>query len=264
MKVTFDTNTFDKAVRPALYAKDPHNALFVKIHEAIKSGQVEGFICDTMITLEGIKVDDRASVFGSTSLNTTRRSDEKGSTIQLTLRMDQSLRQPVHPKQAERFAAAVDFGIKLLGAPRIGMPRVELPDGDPYAVETEAALAARIDRFHDLGRAIEQRELGSIPAKKVAQRFAARAAPSNPWFKILGAARDIHETREVARAVAEWPDGDSIAAHYGYANDVFCTGDEAGSGRPSILDSANRAWLESTYGIRFATLQGLAAAIDPG
>lgn len=258
MNVTFDTNTFDKVVRP--YAKDPENPLFVKIHEAIKLRHIEGFICDSMITLEGIKADDRAKVFGSTLLASKITSDGNSSKIQLDLKMEQPLRRPLHPKQAERFAAALDFGIKLIGAPRIGMPRVEAPNGDPYAVETEAALSVRLDRFHNIAEAIEQRGLGSIPAQQLAKRFAGRNPPSNPWFKILGASQDIHETREVARAVAEWADGDSIAAHYGYANDIFCTGDEAGSGHLSILDSVNRAWL-STYGIRFATLQGLAAAL---
>jgi hypothetical protein len=262
MRVTFDTNTFDKAVRPLLYPKDPDNSLFVKIHEAIKRCRIEGFICDSMITLEGIKADDRAKVFGSTSLNSKITPDEVSSVIRVDLKMEQPLRQPLHPKQAERFAAALDLGIKLIGAPRAGMPRLGNHNGDdPYAVETEDALSTRISRFHDIAEAIERRGLGSVPAKRLALNFAGRAAPSNPWFKILGTVQDIHESREVARAIAEWADGDSIAAHYGYGNDVFCTGDEAKSGNISIFDSANRAWLANTYGIRFATLKELAAAL---
>src|SRR5260370_10139938 len=227
MKVTFDTNTLDKAVRPGTYPKDPANMHFVKVHEAIKFGQIEGFICDTMITLEGIKRDDRAKVFGSTALRKNISSDDASSTIHINLKMEQSLREPLHPKQAERFVAALDLGLRLIGAPRIGMPRVEGPNGNPYAIETEAALSARIDRFHDIAEAIEKRGLGSVPATLLAQRFAGRAAPSTLWFKCLGTARDIHETREVARAIAEWADADSVPAHYGYPNDAFCTGAQA-------------------------------------
>ena len=83
----------------------------------------------------------------------------------------------------------------------------------------------------------------------------------SPWFKALGAAPDIHETREVARAIAEWSDGDSIAAHYGYGNDIFCTGDKARPGRPSILDAANRAWLMTEFGVRFCTIRELASLL---
>jgi hypothetical protein len=31
IKVTFDTNTFDMATRPQVYAKDPNHADFVKV-----------------------------------------------------------------------------------------------------------------------------------------------------------------------------------------------------------------------------------------
>jgi hypothetical protein len=52
-----------------------------------------------------------------------------------------------------------------------------------------------------------------------------------------------------------------IAAHYGYGNDFFCTGDEARPGHPSILDAANRAWLTADFGVRFCTIPELAARL---
>ncbi len=54
MRVTFDTNALDKAVRPGRHPKDPNQPLFQKVHEALKSTVIEGFVCETMITLEGI------------------------------------------------------------------------------------------------------------------------------------------------------------------------------------------------------------------
>lgn len=241
LKVTFDTNTFDKVVRPHVYAKDPLNHQFVKIHRAIKEGQIAAFICDTMVTLEGIKVDDRADVFGSTTLASTM-SVENPETIRVNLAVQQPLRKDLHPKQAERFAAALALGVRLLGAPRAGMPRVEVPGANPYAPETPDQLATRLDRFHEIAAAIEERGLGNVPAKQLAERLACTAGMTSAWFKILDKARDVHEIREVARAIAEWADGDSIAAHFSYGNDIFCTGDEALPGRPSILDAHNRAW----------------------
>jgi len=36
LTVTFDTNTFDKAVRPFVYSKDPAHEEFLLVHEALK------------------------------------------------------------------------------------------------------------------------------------------------------------------------------------------------------------------------------------
>ncbi len=82
----------------------------------------------------------------------------------------------------------------------------------------------------------------------------------------LGSAKDVHEKHEVARAVAEWADADSIAAHYAYRNDFFCTLDSAKAetkrGDPAISDADNRAWLSENFGIRFVTLIRLAELIN--
>jgi hypothetical protein len=260
-KVTFDTNSFDKAARPHVYTKDPDHTHFARVNGAIKDGRVTGFICETGVTLEGIKVDDRAKVFGSTTLATNMSAEENSSIIRVNMKMEQPLRSELRPKQVERFAAALDLGMRLLGAPRTGIPHVEMPNCNPYAKETEAELSSRLERYFQIAEAIEQRGLGSVRAGQLAQRLASRAGATVPWFKVLGAVQDIHETREVARAIAEWADADSIAAHYGYGNDMFCTRDEARHGHPSILDSDNRKWLSETFGIRFVDLRELAALL---
>ena len=261
LPVTFDTNAFDKIVRPSVYAKDPDYRDFLTIHNASKRGDLLGFVSETMITLEGIGRDQRAVVFGDTNLS--RRTEQVSEdTIVTTLTTEQMSRQSLHPKQAERFVAAFDLGIRLLGAPRIGMPRVE---GDFYAFEASTALSERLDRFFNIMRAIEARGLGLPRAKEIADRWADRAEPNEPWYRVLGKAKDIHEKREVARAVAEWADADSIGAHYAYRNEIFCTLDmaagEGARGDAAILDDGNREWLSSTFGIRFASLKDLAKEV---
>ncbi len=79
--------------------------------------------------------------------------------------------------------------------------------------------------------------------------------------KAGGRAEDIEE-KEFARAVAEWADGDSVAAHVSYTNDVFCTEDQGRSaGGKSIFNEENRRWLSLTYDVRFATVAELANQI---
>jgi hypothetical protein len=257
-RTTFDTNTLEKVVRPHLHAKDPGYSHFLAVHEALKGGDLFGFVSETTITLEGIGRVQRGDVFGSTTL---RRSTELVTEEQLnvTLSAEQVARQPLHPLQAERFVEAFNLGIRLLGAPRVAMPRVE---GDFYAKENPSNLNERLDRFYKIMREIEARELGFPRASELANRWTGRGKPNDPWYTVLGTAKDIHETRLVARAIAEWSDADSIGAHYAYNNDVFCTLDmasgEAARGHAAILDANNRAWLSSTYGIKFATIEDVA------
>ena len=262
LRVTFDTNTFDKVVRPNVYARDPNHADFVAIHEALKRGDLLGFISETIITFEGIGKDQRASVFGNTELR-SRTQQVSDDTFVITMTPEQAARPPVHPKQAERFVAAFDLGFRLLmGAPRIGKLSVK---GDFYVSETPEALMQRLDRCVSILRAIEERGLGYPRVEEIANRWADRAAPNEPWYRILGLAKDIHETREVARAVAEWSDADSICAHYGYGNDLFCTLDVAAGerkrGDTAVLDTDNRQWLSSNFGISFASLVEVAALV---
>ena len=154
------------------------------------------------------------------------------------------------------------MGITLLGTPRIGMPRAEERF---YATEDPAALGERLGRFTSLLTQIESRGLGSARAKEIAVRLAGSGTFLGPWFTPLGAAKDIHEKREVARAVAEWADADSIAAHYAYGNDFFCTLDaakaETNRGDPAVFDADNRAWLTEKFGIQFVTLAQLAELV---
>jgi hypothetical protein len=54
----------------------------------------------------------------------------------------------------------------------------------------------------------------------------------------------------------------SVAAHYAYGNDIFCTLDggkaEERRGEPAVLDANNRDWLTEEFGIQFSTLGELA------
>ena len=67
-RVTFDTNVLDLACRPERFPKDPLQPLMKKVHDALASGQLEGFYSVTMLTIEGIMRQDRADVFAGTRI----------------------------------------------------------------------------------------------------------------------------------------------------------------------------------------------------
>ena len=60
-----------------------------------------------------------------------------------------------------------------------------------------------------------------------------------------------------AKACAEWADGELVANHIAYRNDVWCTNDLARAAGTSIFDPTNRAWLTAEFGVRFTTLEEL-------
>jgi len=262
MRVTFDTNTVDRVVRPARFPKDPRQPEYLKLHQAIVSSVIEPYFSETIITIEGVQRIDRAAVANSTRLESTRaepyQTDDGTLVVPVTFLVQHPLRQPLHPEVVARVNAALQLGFKALGAPRTGMVRIEDPDRKIYPQESEADLETRIHRYDDALRAIEQRGLGVATAKRLGNEYANRDGVNEVWFHSLKRAKDIHEERAVERAFAEWSDADSIAAHIGYGIDFFCTEDSGSSaGAPSIFDATNRAWLSTTYGVKFVTLSEL-------
>jgi hypothetical protein len=258
MRVTFDTNTVDKAVRPERSPKDSDQPLYFKVHEALKCGLIRGFVCETIVTLEGIQNTDRVTVFGSTTLFVDLR--EAGNSVQINMKAMQPARQALPEENARRLRAALALGVRVLAAPRIANVRIEDPDKKIYVQQDRAELAVRIDRCHDAARDIELRGCGTEPAKRVAAKIARRLNVTELWYKSLAKA-DAAEEQEFARAVREWADSDTAAAHIGYQNDILCTGDTGKAG-DSIFSEQNRAWLTEAYGVKFATINELAAMID--
>jgi hypothetical protein len=260
--ITFDTNTLDKAVRPDRHPKDPAQAEFQFVHEALKTGTLKGFVCETMVTLEGIGRADRAKVFGSTYLAPRHSEPEvqsDGSIVhRVRLETTQPARQPLHNENMRRISAALDLGVRVLAAPRIAMPKIDDAEKRVYVYEEdETALGARLDRFHDAARAIEERGFGTTPIVKIATRLAKKAGVTEPWYRSLTRASSAEE-KEIASALAEWADGDTIAAHIAYQINYLCTGDQARA-RISIFNPAQRTWLTQSFGVRFVTIAELAA-----
>jgi len=114
-----------------------------------------------------------------------------------------------------------------------------------------------MDRVNDMATEIARRRLGHAKAVALGREFVDCDDPDRPtlWFAGLLSASP-NKTR---RAIAEWADGDSIASHYGYGNDLFCSDDFGrNASGPSILDVDNRGWLTETFDIQFTTVAALA------
>jgi hypothetical protein len=172
MRITFDTNTFADVISPNSSQRPTGATDGAKVQEAVKNGSVDGFFCETLITLEGIKNADRSMVFGSTANNTIYRhgiADDGAGITYIDIRSEQLARRQLDHRQANQFLAAFDLGMKLLGAPRTGMVRVDDPDGHRYLPDSdEEELGRRLERYFDIASAIEARGLGCAQARTIA------------------------------------------------------------------------------------------------
>lgn len=252
MRVTFDTNVWQQVVTPSLAMKDSRYRAFLTIHEALRTKQIQGFICETVGTLEAITRAGRKGYFTSIKPSVKVKGDAQGSQVRLAINIGTNHDQ--HPGLPnvlrKRLELAFALGMRLMRAPRIAMP---LPASflnlsifaDEFDVPTSAA---RDNRWGDVVESIEQRGVG--PATMLSLGAKTGRKPN-----ALG-------EKEFARAVAEWADGDSVAAHVAYCNDIFCTEDQGKTAKGgSILDANNRSWLTLAYKVKFATISELAAGL---
>ena len=262
--------------------KDPKQTAYQKVHDALKAGRIRGVCSVTLLTIEGIIKADRAKVKAGARLE--QQPEQIGimknadmpdaarqivgtadvTTVKVELKAVEPDRQPLPAEFIRRVQAAKALGLRVLKCPpRIGAFRYTDPNGEFYVTDEEQGdLAVWIDKVHEVAAAIEARGVGFAQVKALGKQFAVGRKLGIVWFKALDGAIDIHGKRAVERAFSEWADGDSIASHVAYGIDVFCTGDQGNSNAgASILNTTNRQWLTTSYGVRFMTVEELAAIL---
>jgi hypothetical protein len=250
---TFDTCILDWIVKGRPEAR--------KIREAIVAGRVQAFYCETVVTLEGVQKKERREVFGRTRPLSRSSSTDK-NTINITIGIEH-YRPPLHAKHAKMIEDIEALGMRALRAPA-RMCGIRARDDQvtffkPHA--TVAQLVACMDKVNALATEIGRRGVGyAIPVKLgLEQLTPEEIAKPTLWF--AGLPR-VDGTKKVKQAIAEWADGDAVAAHYGFGIDLFCTRDRSrNTSGPSVLDENNRSWLQSEYGIKFVSLDELADII---
>jgi hypothetical protein len=260
LRVTFDTGALDDMLWPerAKQPTDPADA--TRVRAAVQAGVIQGFFSETLVTLEGIKNEDRVDVLGSTQLQSQSTSNGPNTTT-LSISVVQD-RKPLPPKFVRRIQAARNLRMRALMVPRLLVDGVCAKDDDGTLFEPPGDLGQFVAKATHLRSEIGARDIGHAVAVKLGLQLSARDGVSEWWFHGLKRAKDIQECRQVERAVAEWADGDSIASHYGYGIDLFCSKDfgKSASGS-SVLDCDNRKWLEEEFGIQFVTLAKLAGMV---
>jgi hypothetical protein len=162
-----------------------------------------------------------------------------------------------------RIKTARAIGMRgLIGPRRFGDGLVVRGFGeDSYeSYPSGAAFVASADTANALDAAIVARGLGRAQVIELAKFFSERDGADGEWWpQGLERTRSAAERKKVRLAVNEWADGEALAAHAGYGNDLFCTDDRGGDlGDRSILHPSHHAWLSETHGVIFVNVAELA------
>lgn len=254
IKVTFDTNVWRKVISPEDHSTDPFAEAYAIIHQAIKDQRVSPYVSETIFTLEAIEKKNRLDFLRKDKPNINFKeydTEDGGFGVTITIRPNDD----IHPGNNEYLRTylekALELGFKIVPIPRVG--GITNPDIEPFLYDMTD------DEFQIIGSvctAIEGREAGIFNAMEIGRIY-----DNDAPYVGLGKALDI-DNKKIAIAMAEWSDGDSVAAHIGIKGDYFCTNDRArGAGNKSILSQANLNWLQETYGFKAISPVDLAALL---
>ena len=98
------------------------------------------------------------------------------------------------------------------------------------------------DTSYKVAERISQLKAGIYHIEQIGSKY------DNSWFIGVGKAPDS-ENEKIEKAIAEWSDGDSVAAHIAIKGDYFCTKDVGKKGgKNSIFSKQNVAIIEKEYG----------------
>ncbi|CBA16124.1 hypothetical protein XALC_1625 [Xanthomonas albilineans GPE PC73] len=268
MSVTFDSNVWESiVVQDKLEVHHSANSLRA-IRDAIESKRIAPYILDSVVTLESLRKSHRKDFLGGIKIISRRQKEqvnfENGvNQIEITCNIisDYSHFPSLHPKLEDALGKARKLGFLFINVPRIAAMRLPYEWYKPQEA-TDSELSERLDRTFKAVESIESLGLGGYQI----QALGANIIKNNPSQRLqpyMIAAAEYAEEKELSDAVAEWVDGDAIAAHYGHGNDVFCTLDFGrNAGFKSVLHASRRDWLRESLGVLIATPDELANIIE--
>lgn len=260
IRVTFDSNVWRPIASPDRFPKEKAMTTFSRIRQAIIDKEVLACLSETMFTLEAVKKNNRKEFFANYRADITASPQivaDGRIAIDITIKPHLTNQPTNTPHLAAHLADALTIGFSLLrcGGRIGGLRNFDIQESS-FLDDKKVSLEERLETFLTCLTEIEQHGCGIKHAKDIGQKY---ARIGQPWYVGLGAAPDF-EDKAISKAIAEWADGDSVAAHIAYKNDYFCTRDVAkAAGTDSILSPQNRDWLTSQYGVKFVTPEQLVA-----
>jgi len=256
---TFDSNVWRPVVAPAALPKNPSARYFAALNDYVQRGILKGHLAEVIFDLEAVPVRRRPAYFGEYQPKIESQLIEERQNGEAHFRASIGPDKQNHPGNSsywkKHLEDALALGFSILATPRIATPKS--PDILPamYASRTNEEIAAQLERYSDVFETLNILGCGITQAKSLGDRY---RKDDTTWMDALDRAPE----HLVKKAIAEWSDGDSVAAHISYGLDFFCTLDLAvGAGGTSVFSPRNRVFLENKYGIRFVTPEQLCSIL---
>ena len=252
MKITFDSNVWRIISSPDKFPNEPSIEAFKTIRKAIDEKKIMPFLCETVFTLEAIKRKDRKGFFSNYKAN-INSSVEEGKNGELKLSFSMGPDKTAHPGNNNYLEShlndAIGIGFQIIKLPRIA--GIVNPDIEAHFYQHND-LSSYHDKVFKVAREIEQKEAGIFHIKELGKKY------NTHWTAGIAQA-PVSEEGNIAKAIAEWADDDSVACHIAVGGDYFCTRDTAKkAGDKSIFSESNLEWLKQEYGFRTISPEELA------
>ncbi|MBK8172738.1 MAG: hypothetical protein IPK60_20705 [Sandaracinaceae bacterium] len=244
-RVTFDSNVWRIVASPSQFPREPAIEQFRHINKLISQGKIRAFLSETLFNLESIPKAQRAAFLKSAvSRFRSNLSLSGDNRVLITVEAQHNPYPPQPSFVADHVRDAISLGFKLLHCYRIATPLNPIVNQDWYCEKSEASGEPLNERFGECVRFVEEMGCGRQWLVDIATKS---SNGTEPWQSGL-CRLDETEGDLVSKAVAEWADGDSIAAHWAYGNDFFCTRDTGKSaGHASVLAPSNLKKLRAKF-----------------
>ena len=197
------------------------------LYTALLQSKYEVFLSETVFTLEAVPKKDRLNFFQNIKTESLK----------------------INPYLSKALEETKQLGIKILRTPRIGMfQNDDLPDEVFYK---DADVHERMERIGKLSRHFDNAGFNRLV------NFVSGLNIGEPWQANMHKISEVH-AEDFARHVAEWADGDTAAACYGYNLDLICTHDgQSNMSSDAIFSLPNRQILSAEFGVQIKSADEL-------
>jgi hypothetical protein len=233
VKVTFDSNVWEPlVVEPSAYPE---------LREKILIGVISPYMTEISVSLESIQTSARQQFFRSYMPPTTWTAESIGASGEIhgkfTIGPNTASHPGLHTKLSRNLFKAQELGFKVIRMTNFGTVRsAEIPKDMLLTAEETGDVWSYFDRVTDC------------------HDFITSLGCGYHHYEIIKQTRQPGSPGKLADAIAEWVDGDALAAHYAFAADIFCTNDRGrNAGSKSIFYPDNLAKLKSQFAIAVLT-----------
>lgn len=261
MKLTLDSNVIEPFLWPDEYAGNENQRAEIReLRRVFNRGAFCCFVGERYFHLEAIEKRHRPSTFANyePNIEINERATKHGrysGTISIVSHSD--LHDGNNPYFERNLKAFREIGVKLLRVPRLGSIRnPDLRSEDFAGIElkpnSENEMMGFLEsdyivRLNSILTAIESRGGGMSQIVDLGKKF---ARFDETWQQALKRV-PLESSKRISEAIAEWADGDNIAAHYANKNDYLISLDRARSaGTSSVFSEANRGFLSREFGVQ--------------